>query len=127
MSAIGIPRITDFAWGQIEVTIGGKPHHFKDCKIWPGGAVNWDWNDTGTQHDPGIQPADIEEILEKGVEVMILARGALSRLGVCPDTVQFMRIRDIEYYIHDTKQAVDLYNDLVQRGRKVGGIFHSTC
>lgn len=119
--------ITHLAWGQMEVTAGGQIFHFKDCKVWPGGAVAWDWNDTGTQHEPGIRPADIQDILEKGVEVVILARGVFSRLGVCPETEELLRARGIEYHIMETKQAVALYNDLARQGRKVGGVFHSTC
>lgn len=119
--------ITHLAWGQMEVTAGGQIFHFKDCKVWPGGVVAWDWNDTGTQHEPGIRPADIQDILEKGVEVVILARGVFSRLGVCPETEELLRARGIEYHIMETKQAVALYNDLARQGRKVGGVFHSTC
>ncbi len=119
--------ITNLTWGQMEVTTGGQVFRFKDCKVWPGGAAAWNWNDTGTQHEPGIQPADLEEILEKGVDVMILAHGVFSRLGVCPETEELLRERGIEYHMLDTKEAVALYNDLVDQGRRVGGIFHSTC
>ena len=119
--------ITNLAWGQMEIAVGGQVFHFKDCKVWPGGAVAWNWNDTGTQHEPGIQPADIEDILEKGVDMVILARGVFSRLGVCPETEQLLRTRGVEYHIMETKQAVALFNDLARQGRKVAGLFHSTC
>jgi hypothetical protein len=119
--------VTNLAWGQMEVTAGGLISLFKDCKVWPGGAVAWNWNDTGTQHEPGIQPADLEEVLEKGVEVVILARGVFSRLGVCPETEKLLRDRGIEYHTEDTRAAVNLYNDLARQGRRVGGVFHSTC
>lgn len=36
---------------------------FKDGKVWPGGAKEWDWRLTGTRYRPIIQPADIEETL----------------------------------------------------------------
>jgi len=74
--------ITSLAWGQIEVTIGEQIYHFKDCKIWPGGARAWNWEETGTEHSPGIQPADIADVLEHDVEVIVLTRGVLGRLGV---------------------------------------------
>jgi hypothetical protein len=119
--------ITNLSWGQMEVTAGGLISRFKDCKVWPGGAVAWNWNDTGTQHEPGIQPADLEEVLEKGVEVVILGRGVFSRLGVCPETEKLLRDRGIEYHIEDMRAAVNLYNDLARQGRRVGGVFHSTC
>jgi hypothetical protein len=119
--------ITNLAWGQMEVTAGGQVSHFKDCKVWTGGATAWNWNETGTQHEPGIQPADLEEVLEKGVEIVILARGVFSRLGVCPETEKLLRDRGVEYHMLDTKEAITLYNELARQGRRVGGVFHSTC
>ena len=32
----------------------------KDFKLYPGGGRKWDWTETGTQHQPGIQPADVK-------------------------------------------------------------------
>jgi hypothetical protein len=119
--------ITDLAWGRMEVTLGGQVFHFRDCKVWPGGAVGWDWKETGTEHQPGVQPADIAEILEKGVEVLVVGIGVYSRLGVSPQTEQVLRMRAVELHELETKQAVALYNELVGQGRRVGGIFHSTC
>lgn len=71
----GMSLITHISWGHMEVKTNGQTLSFKDCKVWPGGAKKWDWNLTVTRHRPGIQPADIEEILTQGVEVMILSRG----------------------------------------------------
>ena len=119
--------ITDLSWGKMEVSIAGEKQHFKDCKIWPGGARAWDWGETGTHHSPGIQPADIEEILEKDVEVIVLTRGQLGRLGVSPETEKFLRERGVAYHVEKTTKAVPLFNELVQKGKRVGGVFHSTC
>ena len=57
--------ITDLSWGNMEVSIAGEKQIFKDCKVWPGGARDWDWGETGTHHSPGIQPGDIQELLEQ--------------------------------------------------------------
>ncbi len=62
------PRITHMSWGRLEV--GGKS--FKDAKLYPGGAREWDWRETGTHHMPGIQPADLAELLEHGAEIVVL-------------------------------------------------------
>lgn len=119
--------ITNLAWGELEVTIGEQTFHFKDCKIWPGDAREWNWNETGTHHNPGIQPSDIEEILEHGVEVVVLTRGQLGRLGVSTETKDFLRKRGVSYHIEKTKKAVTLFNELIRHGKRVGGVFHSTC
>ena len=119
--------ITNLAWGELELTIGEQTFHFKDCKIWPGGAREWNWNETRTHHSPGIQPSDIEEILEHGVEVIVLARGQLGRLGVSTETKDFLRNRGVSYHIEKTRKAVTLFDEMVQKGIRVGGIFHTTC
>ncbi len=122
-----VTLITNFSWGQMEVKIGGQIYHFKDCKIWPGGARTWNWVETGTEHIPGIQPADIMAVLENDVNTMVLACGVFGRLGVCAETETLLRERGIPYHIEKTKQAVALFNDLARQGKRVGGLFHSTC
>ena len=119
--------ITHVSWAHMEVTTDSQTDRFKDCKVWPGGAKEWDWNLTGTRHQPGIQPADIEEILAHGVEVMVLSRGMQLMLHTCPETKDMLRSRRTEFHIEETKQAVNLFNSLMQQGKKVGGVFHSTC
>ena len=119
--------IADLSWGNMEVSIAGEKQHFKDCKVWPGGAREWRWGETGTHHSPGIQPADIEEILAQNVDAIVLTRGQLGRLGVSPETESFLREQGVSYHIEKTKKAVTLFNDLVRQGKRVGGVFHSTC
>ena len=120
-------RITDLAWGQMEVTIDGDVQRFKDCKIWPDGAREWRWEETGTHHNPGIQPADVEEILEQGVEIIVLGRGQLGRLNVSSETEALLREHGIPYHVKKTQRAVQLFNELARQGKQVGGLFHSTC
>ncbi len=117
------PRIMHFSWGKMQVEEGKV---FKDAKLYPGGSREWDWKETGTGHVPGIQPADVQELLDHGSRVVILSKGVEERLQVQPETVQMLRDRGIEFHILQTEEAVKLYNEL--RGRRaVGGLFHSTC
>ena len=119
--------ITDLSWGSMEVSIAGEKHHFKDCKIWPGGAREWRWGETGTHPSPGIQMADIEEILAHDIEVLVLTRGQLGRLNVAAETKSMLQEQGITVHIENTKKAVNLFNELTQKGKRVGGVFHSTC
>lgn len=119
--------ITHLSWGKMRINLQGKEIEFKDCKIWPEGACNWDWNLTGTSHDTGIQPDDIKDILEHGIEVMVLSRGFDLKMKVSPATEELLDSLGIEYHIHDTKKAVVLFNSLFEQGKRTGGIFHSTC
>lgn len=117
------PRITDLSWGRLEIE-GQK--RFKDAKLFPGGSREWDWRETGTDHVPGIQPADIEELLDRGATVVVLSKGIYERLQVCPGTLEMLKRRGIPVHILQTEKAVRLYNDLREK-EPVGGLFHSTC
>lgn len=127
METADSPIIVAIEWGEMTVEVGGQRQTFKDCKLWPGGAVEWDWSLAGTRHTPGIQPADLAEILERDVEAVVLSRGMREMLGTCPETEQLLAERGIACHIAETRAAVDLFNRLARAGKRVGGLFHSTC
>jgi hypothetical protein len=120
---LGSPRILQLSWGGLEIEDWGT---FKDAKLYPGGAREWDWRETGTRHVPGIQPADVAELLDRGAEVVILSKGVLERLQVCPETLALLQQKGIPAHVLQTEAAVRLYNELAATQR-VGGLFHSTC
>lgn len=96
------PEISSLSWGLMRVK--GSTSSYKDCKVWPGGSRAWDWTETGTnvskpepvtlagafvtlntsslQHYPGVQPADLEEVLKKGVDLLVIGRGMNEALQV---------------------------------------------
>ncbi len=119
--------IIHLSWGKMQISIDGKLYNFKDCKVWPEGASNWDWNETGTTHETGIQPGDIKEILAHDIEVMVLARGFDLKMKVSSAAEELLKTMGIKYHVHDTEKAVALFNSLIQQNKRTGGIFHSTC
>jgi hypothetical protein len=118
------PRIRHLAWGRIEVE--GEEAPYKDAKLWPGGSREWDWNETGTRHEPGIQPSDVQELIAHGARTIVLSRGVQRRLQVHPDTLEMLGEKGIVTHVLPTGEAVRLYNEL-REGEAVGGLFHSTC
>ena len=121
--SVASPRITHVSWGHLEIEDGRS---FKDAKLFPGGAREWNWIETGTRHVPGIQPADIEELLDNGATAVVLSKGIQERLQVCPETLEMLRSRGVSFHIHQTEEAARIYNEL-QQSESVGGLFHSTC
>jgi hypothetical protein len=116
--------IQETEWGEICVSGLGK---FRDVKLYPGGGREWDWSETNTQHDPGIQIADVDELLSNGADNIVLSRGMLGRLKISQDTTEYLRAKGINVYIAKTNEAVAMYNKLVKEEKAVGGLFHSTC
>ncbi len=116
------PRIENASWGRLQ--IGDET--FKDAKLFPGGAREWDWGETGTRHTPGIQPADVEELLEHGVTDVVLGKGFYGQLGVRRETLEMLEGRGVAVHAGQTEEAVRLYNELREKER-VGALIHSTC
>jgi hypothetical protein len=117
------PKITNVSWGRIQLEDGQV---FKDAKLYPGGGRGWDWRETGTGHSPGIMPADVVELLNRGAKVVVLSQGMYGRLQVAPETLSLLAERGIVTLVHRTEEAVQVYNRL-RETELVGGLFHSTC
>jgi hypothetical protein len=118
------PRIKHVSWGRLEVE--GKTEPYKDAKLFPGGSRGWNWRETGTTHRPGIQIADVQELLEHGATVVVLSRGMAECLHVPRETLDFLKERQIAAHVLPTTEAAELYNKLAEN-EPVGGLFHTTC
>jgi hypothetical protein len=118
------PRITHISWGRMDVDGVGSG---RDFKLYPGGGRPWDWNETNTHHIPGIQPADVEELLAHGSRVIVLTRGMHLALQTAPETIDLLERGGVPLHIEETNVAAKLYNRLADAGEQVGGLFHSTC
>lgn len=123
MSVATSPKITGIAWGHVDVDGRGR---FGDVKVFPGGAREWDWTETGTQHLPGVQPADVEELIEHGARIVVLSRGMLLSLQIQPSTLRYLDEHDATAHVLGTVEAVELYNELAS-SEPVGALIHSTC
>ena len=117
------PRISHLSWGRIEIE--GYPP-FKDAKVFPGGAREWDWRETDTRHVPGIQPADVQELIEHGAKAVVLSSGIWQRLQVCSETLTVLAENGIQVEVLQTEAAVERFNR-IRENMPVGGLFHSTC
>lgn len=117
------PRILAVSWGHMEVEGIGEG---KDFKLYPGGGREWDWSETGLSHSPGIQPADVQELLDRGAAAVVLSRGMEERLRVDPAALEYLEQQSVEVHVAETREAVQIYNNLAG-AVPVGGLFHSTC
>nr|XP_059869736.1 mth938 domain-containing protein-like [Delphinus delphis] len=111
--------------GQMKVP--GSTKICKDCKAWPGGSQAWDWRETRTERSPGVQPADVQEVVEKGVLTLVIGQGMSDGSKVPSSAVEYLRKQGIDVRVLQTEQALKEDNALVTQGIRVGGVFHSTC
>jgi hypothetical protein len=117
------PRIAGVSRGQMKVEGLGAG---KDFKLYPGGGRAWDWAETGTRHSPGIQPADVEELVAHGATIVVLSQGMNKQLHVHPDTCRYLQERFVTVQVAEIREAIRIYNDLAE-GALVAGLSHSTC
>jgi hypothetical protein len=118
------PRIKHVSWGRLEVE--GRAEPYKDAKLFPGGSREWNWRETGTNHVPGIQQTDVQELLDHGAMIVVLSRGMKECLEVPHETLEFLKERQISAHVLPTADAAKLYNQLAEK-EAVGGLFHTTC
>ena len=118
------PRIKHVSWGRLEVE--GRVEPYKDAKLFPGGSREWNWRETGTNHVPGIQQTDVQELLDHGAEIVVLSRGMKECLEVPRETLEFLKGQQIPAHVLPTVDAANLYNQLAEK-EPVGGLFHTTC
>ena len=116
-------RTVSRRWGA---AVGAHGAPFKDAKILPGGAREWDWRETGTRHVPGIQPADVQELIEHGARAVMLSKGIWRRLQVRSETLDVLANNGNHVEVLQTEDAVERFN-LLREDMPVGGLFHSTC
>jgi hypothetical protein len=103
------------------VVIDGKLYT-KDVIIIPGRVKdNW-WRKSGHQ----LCIEDIEEEVEKGIEVIIIGTGYSGVMRVLPETMEYLQSRGIEVIVKRTKDACEIYNQL-ENNKKVIACLHLTC
>ena len=117
------PRILEISWGHIEVEGLGAG---KDFKLYPGGGRAWDWAETGTRHSPGIQPADVEELLACGATIVVLSQGMDKQLQGSRSHPPLPGTARCHGAGGRDSRGVKIYNDLAEDAL-VAGLFHSTC
>jgi hypothetical protein len=64
---------------------------------------------------PGIQPTDVQELIEHGAKSVVLSKGMWERLQVCPETLEVLTKNRIKVEVLKTDAAVMRFNELRER------------
>ncbi len=115
-----IPEIEDYSFGRI--VINGRAYN-SDVKIILDKVVpNW-WRKEGHH----LYPEDIQDILDSGVEILVVGTGAYGVMKIDPTVKEACAERGIRLETYKTAEAVKRFNELARAGEKVAGAFHLTC
>jgi hypothetical protein len=112
--------IDRYASGRM--TVDGT-EYCEDLKIVRNRVIpNW-WRKQG--HHCGVD--DIADVLSAKPDILVIGTGYASRLRL-PDSVRkAVDERGIKLIAEDTYQAVEVFNNLLSKGKDVAGAFHLTC
>ncbi len=113
-------RIEAYRFGKMVVE--GR-EYTRDLKIFPERIVdNW-WRKEG--HKLFLQ--DIEDIISYSPEVLVVGTGAYGFMKVQEEVREKLRELGIGLVEERTYKAVEVFNEMMQEGKKVCGAFHLTC
>lgn len=137
------PEIVSHKWGEMIVDdkadgaggagagagagAGVTRRTYRDCKLFPGGSREWDWRLTDTHHHPGIQRADLMDVLKDRTSLVILSTGMDGALAVTPEVEESLKGDGIEYLVARTEEAIRMYKKATSAKKRVVGLFHMTC
>ncbi|MDH3798277.1 MAG: MTH938/NDUFAF3 family protein [Desulfobacterales bacterium] len=112
--------ITEFSFGKI--VVNGKTYK-NDIKIVNGQVISKWWRKSG--HRVAVE--DITDVLEAEPEVVVIGKGSPGLLKSTASLRDYLAVNHIELIEKKTSEAVDVFNGLLLRGRKVAAGFHISC
>ena len=88
---------------------------------------NWVKDGWWRKHGHRLAIEDLEEIIEKRPEVLVVGTGYSGLLKVPGETKRHIEEQGIELVVQPTREAYEAYNALIRSGRQVVAAFHLTC
>jgi len=113
------PKIDSYRFGR--VVIDGDPYT-KDVIILPERVIDGWWRKEGH----ALHPADLEVVIEAAPDVLVVGRGAYSRMEITKESRNALAAAGIELESDNTEAACKRYNQLREK-YKAAAALHLTC
>lgn len=113
-------EVGDYRFG--EIVVDGR-RYTGDIKIMGGFVVSDWWRAEGHR----LAFSDIEDLLSRGPEVLVVGMGLPGRMKVSDQLRKRLAAAGISLIDEPTPRAVATFNRLNKSGKKVAGAFHLTC
>ena len=112
------PAITSYTFGKM--IINGETYTC-EVQIFPDGNVK-DWSPADPHY---ILPSDIKDLVNSGIDTIIIGTGDVGNAGVPEETHKFLKSRNITVHVLNTHKAMELFNS--SNKDKLGAVFHLNC
>ncbi len=114
--------VRHYEFGRI--VVDGK-EYTRDIIITPSRVIeNW-WRKEG--HRVYLEDLEKYGVFNESFEIIVFGTGYHGLVVIEREVIEELKKRGIEYIAEPTRRAVEIYNKLVQDGKKVVGAFHLTC
>jgi len=113
-------RIDSYSFGVMKVD--GTDYR-GDLIIFPDRVKSRWWRKEG--HSLAIE--DLDDVLEFKPEILVIGKGTSGLMDVPASTQKALQQAGIEVIAENTGQAWSIFNEQIEKGKKVIGAFHLTC
>ncbi len=113
-------KIDNYSFGSMKVD--GKVYR-KDLIVFPDTVKPEWWRKDGHS----LATEDLKGVLDYKPEVLVVGMGAFGFMKIPESTRAALKERNIELVGKNTGEAYKIFNEQIQRGKKVVGVFHLTC
>ena len=112
--------ITEFSFGRIVVE--GQACN-SDIKIVQGELVTDWWRRRGHS----VEIDDVQDILASDTEILVIGKGKPGYMQVAESLRRHLEKNNIQLIDEPTSEAIQTFNRLHRKGRRVSGGFHVGC
>ena len=112
-----MPKIEDIAFAKL--VSGGKVYR-TTCLVSRDSIDGRWWRRDGS----AFSPEDFKEVVEKGLDTMVLGIGFMNKVKVPDETLEFFESAGVSCEIMDSTEAMERFNTLLNTGSRVAGAFH---
>ena len=113
-------RIESYSFGLMKID---GAEYTGDLILFPDKVKsNW-WRKQG--HSLTIE--DLDDVFAFKPEVLVIGKGASGMMEVPASTTKALQEQGIEVIAKNTCQAYNIFNEQIEKGKKVVGAFHLTC
>jgi hypothetical protein len=113
-------QIEQYSFGNMK--INGTVYQ-QDVIVFPKKVLSGWWRREGHS----LSEEDLKQVLDYHPDVLIVGTGASGMLRVPETTRKTLRKMNIQVMAQKTDQAVECFNEHIEKGRNAVGAFHLTC
>jgi len=112
-----MPKINSFRFGSLIID---RKKYENDMIIY------WDGEISPRESSHTFSKSELIDLLLKGPETIIVGTGTAGCVNIEENTEKFARLKNIEFIVKKTPEAVEEFNKL-SKNKKVVAVIHVTC